>query len=113
MDHGLQTIIYPIRDLANAKALYGALLDTSPYVDEAYYVGFRIGDQELGLDPHGHDKGMTAPLGYWHVDDIEAALARLIDSGAEVQQAITDVGGGRLIAAVKDADGNVTGLLQP
>ena len=57
VDHGLQTIIYPIRDLANAKALYGALLDTSPYVDEAYYVGFRVGDQEVGLDPHGHSKG--------------------------------------------------------
>ena len=113
MNHGLRTIIYPVRDLAAAKTLYSALLDTAPYADEAYYVGFRLGDQELGLDPHGHEKGMTAPVGYWHVDDIEQALARLIESGAEVQQAITGVGGGRLIASIKDADGNVTGLLQP
>jgi len=29
-----------------------------------------------------------------------------------VQQAATDVGGGKLIAVVKDADGNVIGLAQ-
>ena len=34
------------------------------------------------------------------------------DAGAEVQQEIKDVGGGKLIASVKDADGNVIGLIQ-
>jgi hypothetical protein len=28
------------------------------------------------------------------------------------QQAVSDVGGGRLIASVKDADGNIIGLIQ-
>jgi hypothetical protein len=34
------------------------------------------------------------------------------DAGAEAQQAIKDVGGGKLIASVKDADGNIIGLIQ-
>jgi predicted enzyme related to lactoylglutathione lyase len=55
---------------------------------------------------------MTGPLNYWHVDDIEKSLQNLLDAGAETQQAVRDVGGGKLIASVKDTDGNVIGLLQ-
>ena len=112
MTSGLRTIIYPVEDLARAKTLYGALLGVAPYADETYYVGFRVGDQELGLDPNGHGQGMTGPVGYWDVDDIEESLKLLLDAGAQEQQAIRDVGGGKLIASVKDADGNVTGLVQ-
>ena len=36
----------------------------------------------------------------------------MVDAGAETQQPVTDVGGGKLIASVRDADGNVTGLAQ-
>jgi predicted enzyme related to lactoylglutathione lyase len=112
MTSGVPTVIYPVKDLARAKALYGQLLGVEPYADEPYYVGFRVGDQELGLDPNGHSQGMTAPVGYWEVDDIEETLKRLVEAGAEEQQAIKDVGGGKLIARVKDADGNITGLAQ-
>jgi predicted enzyme related to lactoylglutathione lyase len=112
MHQGFSTIIYPVNDLARAKALYRALLDVEPYVDQPYYVGYRVGEQEIGLDPNGHGKGMTGPLGYWEVDDIETALQRLVAAGAEVQQEAQDVGGGMLIASVRDADGNVTGLRQ-
>ena len=112
MTSGIRTVIYPVKDLARAKALYGQLLGVEPYADEAYYVGFRVGDQEIGLDPNGHSQGMTGPVGYWHVDDIEASLQLLLGAGAEEQQAIRDVGGGKLIASVKDVDGNVIGLVQ-
>src|SRR5712691_6450459 len=112
MTSGMRTVIYPVDDLARAKTLYGELLGVAPYADEAYYVGFRVGDQALGLDPNGHSQGMTAPLGYWDVDDIEAAIQQLLDAGAEVQQAVRDVGGGKLIASGKDADVNVTGLAE-
>jgi hypothetical protein len=37
----------------------------------------------------------------------------LLDAGAEAQQGVKEVGGCKLIASVKDADGNVVGLLQP
>jgi predicted enzyme related to lactoylglutathione lyase len=112
MTSGIRTVIYPVKDLARAKTLYGKLLGVAPYADEAYYVGFRVGDQEVGLDPNGHNQGMTGPVGYVQVDDIEASLELLLEAGAETQQAIRDVGGGKLIASVKDADGNVTGLVQ-
>lgn len=112
MTTGIRTIIYPVHDLARAKALYRALLGVAPYMDEAYYVGFSLGDQEIGLDPYGHNKGMPGPVGYWHVDDIQRALQTLLDGGAATQQAVTDVGGGKLVATVKDGDGNVIGLVQ-
>jgi predicted enzyme related to lactoylglutathione lyase len=112
MEAGLRTVIYPVKDLASAKAIFTELLGVAPAMDEPYYVQFGVGDQEVGLDPNGHGKGMTGPVGYWHVDDIEGALARLLTAGAEAQQPVTDVGGGRRIATVKDCDGNVVGLLQ-
>ena len=112
MDQGFSVVIYPVSDLAQAKTLYRTLLGVEPYVDEAYYVGFRVGDQEIGLDPQGHHKGMTGPVGYWHVNDIQTSLQLLLEAGAQVQQAVQDVGGGKLIATIKDADGNITGLMQ-
>jgi predicted enzyme related to lactoylglutathione lyase len=55
---------------------------------------------------------MTGPVCYYHVSDIEKSLQSLLDAGAQVQQAVKNVGGGRLTAWVKDADGNITGLMQ-
>jgi predicted enzyme related to lactoylglutathione lyase len=99
-------------NLAQAKTLYGTLLGLEPIMDEAYYVQFNTADQEIGLDPNGHSKGMTGPVGYWYVEDIKATVAQLLAAGATEQQSVTDVGGGRLIATVTDGDGNVIGLLQ-
>jgi len=112
MDQGFSVVIYPVTDLAQAKTLYRTLLGVEPYVDEAYYVGFRVGDLEIGLDPHGHHKGMTGPVGYWQVTDIQHSLQLLLGAGAQAQQEVQDVGGGKLIASVKDADENITGLVQ-
>jgi predicted enzyme related to lactoylglutathione lyase len=111
MTSGMKTIIYPVKDIAAAKQLYTKLFG-APSMDEAYYVGFRVGDQDVGLDPNGHGKGMTGAVGYWHVDDINESLEALLAAGAEPQQQVTDVGGGKLIATVTDADGNLIGLLQ-
>ncbi len=112
MASGMKTITYPVKDLAAAKQLYGQLFGVEPYMDEAYYAAFDVGGQDVGLDPNGHSKGMTGPIAYWHVDDITKCLEALVDAGAEADQAIQDVGGGTLIATVKDGDGNVTGLFQ-
>jgi predicted enzyme related to lactoylglutathione lyase len=81
-------------------------------MDEPYYVGFRAGDQEIGLDPQGHSQGMTGPVGYWHVDDIRRSLQLLLDAGAQPLQDVKDVGGGKLIASARDPDSNVIGLIQ-
>jgi predicted enzyme related to lactoylglutathione lyase len=112
MNQGMRLFIYPVKDIARAKTLCSKLLGIEPYLDEAYYVGFRVGDQEIGLDPNGHSKGMTAPVGYWHVNDIKKSLQILLDAGAQAQQEVKDVGGGKLIASVKDADSNIIGLIQ-
>lgn len=57
MNQGIKTIIYPVKDLAHAKTLFSKLLGIEPYVEGVYYVGFRVGDQEIGLDPNGqHDR---------------------------------------------------------
>ena len=44
--------------------------------------------------------------------DIKDSVARLLAAGATEQQAVGDVGGGKLMASVTDADGNVIGLIQ-
>jgi predicted enzyme related to lactoylglutathione lyase len=112
MSRGFTLFVYPVDDVDQAKKIYSTLLGVEPYADAPYYVGFRVDDQEIGLDPNGHTQGMTGPLGYWQVDDISEALQQLLAAGAQTQQEIKDVGGGRLVAWVKDADNNVTGLMQ-
>ena len=112
MKQGIENIVYPVSDLARAKTLYRTLLGVDPYVDQAYYVGFRVGDLEIGLDPYGHSKGITGPVVYVSVADIQSSLKQLLEAGAQELQAVQDVGGGMLIASVKDADGNDIGLRQ-
>jgi predicted enzyme related to lactoylglutathione lyase len=113
MNHGIKAIIYPVKDAGRAKDLFGELLGSEPYVDQPYYVGFRVGEQEIGLLPNGHASGMSGPLEYFQVDDIKKTLDALVKEGAQIQQPVKDVGAGKLVAAVMDADGNLIGLLQP
>ena len=89
-----------------------ALLGMQPQHDAPYYVGFEAAGQHIGLVPGGASQGMTAPVPYWHVPDIEAKLAEVTAAGATVKDPPRDVGGGRLVATVTDPDGNVLGLLQ-
>ncbi|MEV4532280.1 VOC family protein [Asanoa sp. NPDC049518] len=112
MSQGIKTIIIPVRDLATAKAQYGTVLGVEPYADEPYYVGFQVGDQEIGLDPNGHNHGMTGPVGYCHVGDVAGALRQAVDAGWRTRQGVKDVGGGQLAAVVEDSNGNVLGFLQ-
>jgi len=112
MNPGIGLFIYPVKGVAHAKTIYSKLLGIEPYMDEAYYVGSKVGDQEIGLVPYGNNKGMTEPVGYWQVTDIKKSLRLLLDAGEQVQQEVTDVGRGKLIASVKDADSNIIGLMQ-
>ena len=112
MNHGITTVIYPVKDLEQAKALYSKLLGIAPYADAPYYVGWKLGNMDIGLDPNGHKSGLTGPVSYFQVDDIKASLQTLLDAGAQLLQAVKDVGGGKLIASVKDADGNIIGIMQ-
>jgi predicted enzyme related to lactoylglutathione lyase len=109
---GIKTMLHPVSDMAAAKAVYTSLLGISPQTDSEYYVGFDVAEQHIGLVPSGAAQGMTSPVAYWHVDDIEAKIADVTAAGATVKEAAHDVGGGRLVATVTDPDGNVLGLLQ-
>ena len=109
---GVKTVLHPVSDLAKAKAVYTALLSVPPQADESYYVGFDAAGQHIGLVPGGGPQGMTSPVAYWHVPDIEAKLAEVTAAGATVKDAPRNVGGSRLVATFTDPDGNVLGLVQ-
>jgi predicted enzyme related to lactoylglutathione lyase len=109
---GIKTVLHPVSDLASAKAVYTALLGTPPQHDGDYYAGYDVEGQHIGLVPGGGPQGMTSPIAYWHVSDIEGKLAEVTAAGATVKDAPRDVGGGRLVASFADPDGNVLGLVQ-
>jgi predicted enzyme related to lactoylglutathione lyase len=109
---GIKTVLHPVSDLARSRAVYAALLGVQPQADSPYYVGFEAEGQQIGLVPGGGPQGMTSPVAYWDVADIEAKLAEVTAAGATVQQPPNDVGGGRLVATFTDPDGNVLGLIQ-
>ncbi len=88
-NEGIETVLHPVQDVAKAKAVYTALLGAPPTAESDYYVGFDVAGQHIGLVPGGRPQGMTTPVAYWHVSDIEAKLAE-----------------------VTDPDGNVLGILQ-
>jgi predicted enzyme related to lactoylglutathione lyase len=112
MIQGVGPIIYPVKDVDAAKKVFTALLGAEPFVDGPYYVGYQLGEQQVGLDPHGHKTGLTGPIVMYNVDDIKAALASLTEAGAQIVQEIKKVGGGALVASVRDSDGNDIGLMQ-
>ncbi len=109
MNRGINVIVYPVADLAQTKETFKTLLGVEPYADSPYYVGFKVGNMDIGLDPNGHKAGMTA---YYSVDDIKQSLQSLLDAGAQIVEEIKDVGGGRKVASVKDANGNIIGISQ-
>jgi len=60
----IKTVLYPVKDLTAAKAVFGALLGTDPVADEPYYGGYQVGEMHIGLNPGGHAQGMTGPVAF-------------------------------------------------
>lgn len=108
MAQDIKVIVYPVKDIEKAKAFYGKFLDAEPYVASPYYVGYKLGNLEVGLDPNSK----VGPIAYIDVKDIKSTLQAMVKVGAEIVQDVKEVGGGLLIAKVKDVDGNVVGLRQ-
>ena len=108
MTRNIKLLVYPVKDVEKAKAFYGKFLDIEPYVASAYYVGYKVGDQEVGLDPNSN----AGPIAYADVKDIRSSLQAMTEVGAVIVQDVKKVGAGLLIAQVKDADGNVVGFRQ-
>lgn len=127
MLRGFATISFWADDLEAAKDWYAELLGMQPYFSvpgpdgRAGYYEFRVGDyqHELGLidsrfRPGGPDArpGAGAVM-YWHVDDLEAAVERLLSMGATLHEEITERGEGTgfVTASVLDPFGNVLGVM--
>jgi predicted enzyme related to lactoylglutathione lyase len=124
MLRGLTTVAYPTADLAGATRWYTEVLGIEPYFDTPAYVEFRVGDyqHELGLldtaylgELGGESATPSAPGGvilYWHVDDVEASLERLVALGATVHQPPRDFGEAFIGASVIDPFGNILGIMR-
>jgi lactoylglutathione lyase len=102
-----------VDNIAKAKEWYQKMLGIAPYFDEVFYVGFSVGGYELGLDPdmEGVERGNNH-VAYWGVKNAEEAYAALLEKGAEGNEEPKDVGGGIIVATVKDPFGNVFGMIE-
>jgi predicted enzyme related to lactoylglutathione lyase len=113
MTNPLDAILYPVTDIAAAKAQFAALLGVEPAVDQPYYVHFATpGGTAVGLVPNGQERGMVGATPFWTVEDINAQVKALVEASGSVSEDARNVGGGKQVAIVKDVQGNVIGLAQ-
>ena len=125
MLRGFTTINYYVDDVAQAADWYAEFLGIEPYFirptpQDPAYIEFRVGDSqdELALissryRPEGYLVGQPAgAVMYWHVDDVPATVARLVELGATQLEPPTERGDqGWVTATVADPFGNVLGLM--
>ncbi len=109
---GLRTAIYAVDDLRRAKAWYTKAFGVKPYFDEPFYVGYRIGGFELGLDPNAKGRGAGGSVVFWGVDNADDAVANIVANGATLSSPVTEVGDGIKVATVLDPFGNQIGIIE-
>lgn len=122
MLRGMATVTLFADDLGAAADWYATLLGIEPYFARPVdgppaYIEFRIGDyqHELGIidrkwAPHKDEKPGGAVL-FWHVDDIDSALDKLIAMGATEHEPRTARGADFVTASVVDPFGNILGVM--
>ena len=107
----------PVRDIAKAKALYGAMLNAELQVSD-------FGGIPHAVFPHGNatvsgalvvdpkrQPGSSGPLIYLDAPDgVARCIARALEAGAKLVQPATPIGPHGTIAVIEDLDGNVIGL---
>jgi predicted enzyme related to lactoylglutathione lyase len=120
---GLTTVVYYVDDVLAARQWYSELLGIEPYfqrpdTEKPAYIEFRIGDyqHEFGFidrkfAPPGTNDGPGRVIVYWHVDDLDAMVAKVKAMGATEHEPITTRGEGLITASVVDPFGNVLGLM--
>lgn len=116
---GFATVNYWANDLEGARKWYTELLGIEPYFERPGYYEFRVGDyeHELGLvdsryAPASSAAGPGGAVLYWHVDDVPAAVERLLSMGAKPHQPVTEWGTeGFVTASVVDPFGNILGIM--
>jgi predicted enzyme related to lactoylglutathione lyase len=111
MIRGLRTAIYPAPDLERGKRFYTAVLGIEPYFDQPFYVGNAASGFELGLVPDG-EPGSSGVQVYGAADDAAAEMDRLVAAGAEVHDAVKEVGDGIKVGLARDPFGNLFGIIE-
>jgi predicted enzyme related to lactoylglutathione lyase len=113
MLQGIRTVIYHVENLDAAKSWYTKVLDSEPYFDQPFYVGFNVGGFELGLNPDVSEvsKGSNV-VAYWGVPNIDTSYQRLLKLGAKPHSEVQDVGDGIRVATVIDPFGNIMGVIE-
>jgi hypothetical protein len=81
MGNNINLVVYPAKNLEKTKIVFSKFLGVDPYVQGSYYVGYKLDNLEVGLDPNGQ-----AIICYVDVTDIKSSLQNLIDAGAAIQQ---------------------------
>lgn len=124
MLRGISTVSFFADDVAAARAWYAEVLGVDAYFAREVagalaYAEFRVGDlqQELGIvdrrfAPGGRVEKPGGALAYWHVDDVRAAVDRLLELGATTFEPLTERGPGFVTASVVDPFGNVLGVME-
>jgi predicted enzyme related to lactoylglutathione lyase len=116
---GLSTVNLFAADHAAAREWYTQFLGVEPYFERPGYVEFRIGDYqaELGIIDSKYVPGTQSHEGragvvvYWHVDDVDAVLAKAVGMGATQLEAPEDRGHGFITATAVDPFGNILGIM--
>jgi predicted enzyme related to lactoylglutathione lyase len=123
MLRGLTTVTFFADDVPAAVAWYAQALGVEPYFvrpeeGAPLYVEFRIGDyqHEFGIvdsrfSPHTRSEKPAGAVVYWHVDELEACVERLLSLGATPHDKPTERGPGFVTASVVDPFGNILGLM--
>jgi len=107
---GLRTVIYPTVDLEGSTAWWTDFLETEPYFQEPFYVGFDVAGYELGLLPDADPA--DGAHAYWGVEDVDAAVAAAVARGARVHVAPSEVGDGIVTATVRLPDRSLVGFIR-
>ncbi|MFD4351017.1 VOC family protein [Nocardia sp. NPDC058519] len=108
MSPTIASVVIPVSDLAATKAVYTTLYG-APHTDEPYYVGWAVGDVQIGLDPSGDVA--AGPVAYAGVDDVDKARDAAISAGATERTAPREVSPGTRICVLEDTDGNPFGII--
>jgi predicted enzyme related to lactoylglutathione lyase len=120
---GMATVSFWADDVKAARSWYNDLLGMTPYFERPdagnpAYIEYRFGDfqHELGIidrkfAPKDANPGPGGAVLFWHVDNIEEMLKRLLSMGAREYEPLTPREAGFITASVVDPFGNVLGIM--
>jgi predicted enzyme related to lactoylglutathione lyase len=123
MLRGMTNVSYWADDVKEARNWYNKVFEMEPYfqrpdANNPAYLEYRVGDyqHEVGIidkryKPMSEQEGPAGAVLYWHVDDIQKAMDRLLSLGAKLYEPITERGEGFITASVIDPFGNILGIM--